>query len=476
MIDYYIDNENLHNEKKAKTVIAILLFGSILGNFFTFISLKIAFFSIDIQRITLCIAVIIVAVEVIKSKNFKVNYIMKSNFPYMLLITFWTLIILFSCFNLLISSYKIEIAKEIFQLLIVASLIFLLLFNIYNEKLLFFALRMTKYFISPLIIFSYAEMIIGIRLDGADYKSPSLNNFDTTLQIPKAYFENPNDFASVLILLYIILIFELSYAKNKKSIILNMIYMILSIIPAIMIDSSIWRITIYVIILIYIVTLIGGTKNYRAVKMTLIPSIISVLMLTICKPFIRKFILYLNIEMMPIFYKTNGPIKGIISDNLIAGDSLMDQLQETGMGTFNVRKNLFLNGLELSKDHPFIGAGPGGFEREISANMDKLLPTDNIVNPHNLISELMVEYGYIVLLIFIIFMLFTFFSLLKNAVKSDSKISQIGVLLIGGFIMSTVMPSSFMTAYNYWISLIFGLVCYRFVKRKGTFNESLSRG
>ena len=59
MIDYYIDNENLHNEKKAKTVIAILLFGSILGNFFTFISLKIAFFSIDIQRITLCIAVII---------------------------------------------------------------------------------------------------------------------------------------------------------------------------------------------------------------------------------------------------------------------------------------------------------------------------------------------------------------------------------------------------------------------------------
>ena len=108
--------------------------------------------------------------------------------------------------------------------------------------------------------------------------------------------------------------------------------------------------------------------------------------------------------------------------------------------------------------------------------MDKLLPTDNIVNPHNLISELMVEYGYIVLLIFIIFMLFTFFSLLKNAVKSDSKISQIGVLLIGGFIMSTVMPSSFMTAYNYWISLIFGLVCYRFVKRKGTFNESLSRG
>ena len=105
MIDYYIDNENLHNEKKAKTVIAILLFWSILGNFFTFISLKIAFFSIDIQRITLCIAVIIVAVEVIKSKNFKVNYIMKINFPYMLLITFWTLIILFSCFNLLISSY-----------------------------------------------------------------------------------------------------------------------------------------------------------------------------------------------------------------------------------------------------------------------------------------------------------------------------------------------------------------------------------
>lgn len=113
------------------------------------------FFPIDIQRITLCIAVIIVAVEVIKSKNFKVNYIMKSNFPYMLLITFWTLIILFSCFNLLISSYKIEIAKEIFQLLIVASLIFLLLFNIYNEKLLFFALRMTKYFISA---FDYFQL------------------------------------------------------------------------------------------------------------------------------------------------------------------------------------------------------------------------------------------------------------------------------------------------------------------------------
>lgn len=50
MIDYYIDNENLHNEKKAKTVIAILLFGSILGNFFTFISLKIAFFFLLIYK------------------------------------------------------------------------------------------------------------------------------------------------------------------------------------------------------------------------------------------------------------------------------------------------------------------------------------------------------------------------------------------------------------------------------------------
>ena len=60
--------------------------------------------------------------------------------------------------------------------------------------------------------------------------------------------------------------------------------------------------------------------------------------------------------------------------------------------SFNIRKNLILNGLDFIKEKPFIGLGPGGYEQRCLLNKNNYFVASQ-VSPHNLPIEIISKYG-----------------------------------------------------------------------------------
>lgn len=105
----------------------------------------------------------------------------------------------------------------------------------------------------------------------------------------------------------------------------------------------------------------------------------------------------------------------------------------------NSRKQLVFAGFELVKNHPLTGLGAGGFTNEmISRNQDSSDDSPMVVNAHNYLIELLVDFGLIVL-IPLGWIALLFWKGLKNV---DRSMAVVLVLYCMALLTGTIMVSS----------------------------------
>ena len=105
----------------------------------------------------------------------------------------------------------------------------------------------------------------------------------------------------------------------------------------------------------------------------------------------------------------------------------------------NSRKQLAFAGIELVKNHSLTGLGAGGFTNEmISRNEDSLDDSPMVVNAHNYLIELLVDFGLIVL-IPLGWIALLFWKGLKNL---DRSMAVVLVLYSIALLTGTIMVSS----------------------------------
>ena len=110
--------------------------------------------------------------------------------------------------------------------------------------------------------------------------------------------------------------------------------------------------------------------------------------------------------------------------------------------SFNIRKNLILNGLCFIKEKPVLGLGPGGYEQRCLLNKKKYFVASQ-VSPHNFPIEIISKYGIFGWLYFLFLGVLVYKSFLRR--KTIPKM-DFAILLL--FLFSIpflwLMPSSYM--------------------------------
>lgn len=143
------------------------------------------------------------------------------------------------------------------------------------------------------------------------------------------------------------------------------------------------------------------------------------------------------------------PITGMVSNIII--------MQDTG-DSISVRKNLILNGFIFLKESFFIGVGAGNsnYYMEAANNCGDYYPTRGIINMHNWWMEILVDYGVIIFVMYIVM----YFRLIWDNIRiyklsSKSIIDRYYALSFAAFlvayIIGSISASSNMTREYVWL-------------------------
>jgi len=126
--------------------------------------------------------------------------------------------------------------------------------------------------------------------------------------------------------------------------------------------------------------------------------------------------------------------------------------------SFQIRRNLIINGINFITQHPLRGIGAGNFEYYMKHTND-VLPTKNVINSHSWLLQLMCEYGIIIgslywLLILLLFIL-NYKYLFKVSINDRQLFIAVNLLII--FVIVSNVSSSFASSPLNWtiFSLIF---------------------
>ena len=128
--------------------------------------------------------------------------------------------------------------------------------------------------------------------------------------------------------------------------------------------------------------------------------------------------------------------------------------------SIGIRINLIRNGFSFLLSTWGFGVGAGNFESWMQTRA--LYPTRNIINPHNWYLEVLVNYG---ILIFVGYLVF-YWSMLKKTYQvlrthwNDPKMRLIGVAVLGsliGFLLASMSPSYVIAFRPQWLIIALGL-------------------
>lgn len=151
------------------------------------------------------------------------------------------------------------------------------------------------------------------------------------------------------------------------------------------------------------------------------------------------------------------------------GNQLANMQQETG--SLFLRLNTYTESLMATINPGMgLGLGPGSFFNYFGATV---IEKKMMANPHALWIEILVEYGAVIFLLFVIALVYVFVKLLKVYFKTRD--INIAVVLAMGvcFIFGSCAPSSYLGTTYYWLifGLALGLLITKEDKRIGEFES-----
>ena len=323
-----------------------------------------------------------------------------------------------------------------------------------NKELWQFAVNVFKYIGIIIAMISYFEIIWGFELPSSRFNDIVYCK-PYTFHPATAFFANENNLAAMLLVVCAIIIVQVLYSQEIKSFAIHLAQLIFVLIPVVMSDSTLFRLGLFVIVISSIIIMLIIKKDKKPVLMKSAGLIGCVFLFTVA---LKRIIKGIFIKCNMALYNGNINLNFEQLEKILRGDSLVDQINYDGMGTFEVRKNLFFSGIDTIKESPIWGNGPNSFTDIFQNNVEYTVKTADVINPHNYIVELMVQYGLLIAIAFIILCIFIIYVTIKHMKKSEGYRAVLCFVLFIAFAISTVMPSTFLKWTIYQVPLYLTII------------------
>lgn len=433
-----------------KIAIILLLSSTFISGYMPFVKFEVMGVTINLFRIILLALMLYCFFIVIKDKM----AIKKSiTFPNSLLLYFFSSLVLLGVIHILLGNIYADGISEIVGIGI-CFLFFLILSLLIgnNFELWRFSINAVKIIGILVAIMSIFELIFGFKTEASRFNGmvflEGCNYHPAT-----SVFVNENNLAAFLLIVCTIVVIQIIKSKDKRTIIKNYIELIILNIPLAAADSTIFRLGIMLVVIVSIGLSVMVIKNKKELLIKAIVVMSNVILVTfVLKKTIRLLFIKLNL------FINDSVINSNILDSLARGDTMLEQIQYGDIGTVEARKNLFLISFDISKEHPFIGRGSASFSDIFSNNDFFLYYTGGISNPHNLVAEIMVQYGILMALFLIIICCYiiikSFVGIRSERVSMDTRWRYVTVIVfVIAFAVTTIMPSGFIDTPIYYLPL-----------------------
>ena len=149
----------------------------------------------------------------------------------------------------------------------------------------------------------------------------------------------------------------------------------------------------------------------------------------------------------PVFSSPDSLIKVIGKEKVLKAYEKYEMHGK--LSSIFIRKNLLLNGIFLTKEHPLFGVGPGQYSWYTIKNNVPYV-TGTITSPHEGLTELVSQYGIPLTLLFFFVLVLTFLRFFKGR-KFDLFKTAKWILCLAVFWIVAAMPSAWLVLNCGWI-------------------------
>lgn len=403
-----------------KKLIYLMMASSFLGA--QIFSIDIGIMKMSIFRITTIILLFLMLTDYMKNSR-KIRLTIKIGQDY--IIKFYFFWFIYSIFSLLwVKDYNAWL-KAIFFIGSGFTCIWILSTYV-NTKTFFYNIFKIMLFMFVLHnIIGWSELLTGNYVFADLSKIDVYNQFknNAAVRVPVSMMGNTNDFATLVLCGIFISLITLSNSKSKMIKIVSIINIISSTI-------LLWR------------------TNSRANMLGLILGILVLLILKFYKKITKKSLLAL-ISLLLLLVA----VLVVNSSTLNSAYDLITEKIKIGGNSDSIRLNLIINGLIFLKRTILFGTGAGNIEYWMENN--KLYNVGSITNMHNWWFEILVGYGLIIFIGYII----SYYMIIKSLYKSyksnnDKFIENTSLYLLCymvAFIVSSISSSSNMSSEWLWV-------------------------
>lgn len=316
-------------------------------------------------------------------------------------------------------------------------------------------------FLVLLLVFGVFEYYTGIHFAGATTAEfPSMvigNNF----YAPLFTFDNPNDYLLYTLMFFVLLnLFDRSFRSNS---LLGILVLVVLFVFAQNADSKFARIAIGFLMMLELFSFVASKRKNSSLK-TAWPYIVTACLFILLVASNALFYgpKYANSKQ----YRLNAievlDIKGSqfeltkVKDTLTQQEqlALMDYLDSLNTRSpevaVNLRKNLILNGIDMMKENPILGIGPGEYHNRLVQGKHKHF-IHNHVSPHNFPIEIISQYG-IVGWMYLLIVLGLFLMIVKS-LKEHLRNNPWIIALFAVLPIFWMMPSAYLYLDIHWMFL-----------------------
>lgn len=265
---------------------------------------------------------------------------------------------------------------------------------------------------------------------------------NTIFPVPRSFYFNQNDYASFIVLSISFLFSMLINQTSKKMKIFLFFLTLLSIFHVVMTFSRTNFIAILFMFCLYFLLL--SKKKLRAWAIVILITSVSIYT-------VYQFVPEKELEKI--------------------ANQLSISLNDEDVSS-NRRMNLIRNGFEYLVDS--LGFGIGAGNTEYYMGKYKLYDTGGLVNMHNWLVLILVEYGVIIFVLYLFFLMFTIRKLYKifnhsRKLKDEvnTKISLALLLSLISFILVNNSSSNYMNFIPQWLLFAFALAYVKYYKYCG---------
>lgn len=410
-------------------MIRILVYLNILFGLFTysgFLTLKIGPVNLNLFRLTLLLIIILMILSRFQKKDMKTIQLKKKNYYSILFLLFWFLWALISVIWVKDYSYWVESTTHI-----ILGILLAYIYSKYLNRRMDYVRALNSFVIMVLFhnIIGWYEIITDNYMF---YSGVSIYWYQRE-NMPVSSFGNTNDFATFLFFSITILFVCIVNSTTKIGKLFNIILLLSSLSLMIATDSRGALLSTILSLIIFII--FNKNKKIKAYKI------------------LASLLLILMINLTVIIYKPELITMGY---NYFVGDfSFTNYLS---LNSDDIRIRLIKNGLYFLLRSFGFGVGAGNAQFWLAK--ESIVDNEGYLYLHNWFLEILVEYGLIVFMMYLMFY-FRLFKSMKRIFyttvnKFDKNFSLSVMVVLIGFII--ISHSSHSLVYNEWFWIYWAIV------------------